>query len=54
MFEMCTCGHFGGESPNSVHNDMYQNGHGKCNDCDCEKFTWKFNFPQKSSHFVGG
>ena len=40
MFEMCKCGHFGGEAPNSVHDDHYQNGHGKCNDCDCEQFTW--------------
>jgi len=39
-FEMCRCGHFGGSSPNSVHDDRYQNGHGKCNDCDCEQFTW--------------
>lgn len=42
MFEMCTCGHFGGESPNSVHTDLFQNGHGKCNDCNCEQFTWKY------------
>lgn len=40
MFEMCNCGHFGGNSPNSVHDDHYQHGHGKCNDCDCEQFTW--------------
>ena len=42
MYEMCTCGHYGGASPNGVHKDHYQKGHGRCNDCECVKFTWKF------------
>ena len=39
---MCICGHFGGASPNSVHSDQLQDGHGKCNDCECGQFTWKY------------
>lgn len=42
LFEMCDCNHFGGASPNSVHEDQYQDGHGACRDCDCAKFTWKY------------
>ena len=37
---MCSCGHFGGSSPNNVHDDRFQQGHGKCNDCECVQFTW--------------
>ena len=40
LVNMCKCGHFGGNSAKSVHSDHYQNGHGKCNDCDCVKFRW--------------
>ena len=40
LFEMCDCGHFGGESPNNVHDDQFQHGHGACSDCDCKQFTW--------------
>ena len=39
-YEMCSCGHFGGSSPNNVHDDRFQQGHGKCNDCKCVQFTW--------------
>jgi hypothetical protein len=38
--EICSCGHLGGKSQNSDHSDHYQKGHGKCNKCDCVKFTW--------------
>ena len=41
LFEMCDCGHFGGDSPNNVHSDRFQHGHGGCSDCDCKQFTWK-------------
>ena len=40
MYEMCDCGHFGGESPNSMHIDRFQNGHGACRECKCSQFTW--------------
>jgi hypothetical protein len=40
LYEMCSCGHFGGMSPNNMHNDHFQQGHGSCNDCECIKFTW--------------
>jgi len=40
MYEMCDCGHFGGESPNSMHVDRFQNGHGACRECKCPQFTW--------------
>jgi len=40
LFEMCDCGHFGGESPNNVHATQFQNGHGACSDCECKQFTW--------------
>lgn len=41
-FEMCSCGHFGGESPDTHngHNARFQKGHGNCNNCDCVQFTW--------------
>jgi hypothetical protein len=41
-FEMCVCGHFGGESPDTHngHNARFQKGHGNCNNCDCSQFTW--------------
>ena len=42
MYELCDCGHFGGESPNNVHSDRFQHGHGGCSDCDCKQFTWKY------------
>ena len=41
--EMCSCGHFGGHSPNNnKHADRFQIGHGQCLDCNCEcvQFTW--------------
>ena len=40
-YQKCTCSHFGGDSPNSTHENHFQAGHGKCNDCNCIKFTWK-------------
>jgi hypothetical protein len=41
-FEMCVCGHFGGVSPNTHngHQTDCQIGHGECNNCPCEQFTW--------------
>ena len=39
---MCKCGHFGGSSPNNIHDNHFQQGHGGCNDCECEQFTWKY------------
>jgi hypothetical protein len=42
--EMCTCGHFGGNSPQGIqcHETMFQEGHGKCKvpNCSCVQFTW--------------
>jgi len=40
MYEMCNCGHFGGMSPNSMHKQRYQEGHGACRECECSQFTW--------------
>ena len=42
LFEMSKCGHFGGSSPNNIHDNHFQQGHGGCNDCECEQFTWKY------------
>lgn len=41
-FEMCKCGHFGGNSPESHngHEPNIQAGHGKCKLCKCDWFTW--------------
>jgi hypothetical protein len=42
LYEMCSCGHFGGSSP-STHNEHkpnFQEGHGACNNCSCIWFTW--------------
>lgn len=39
-YEMCMCGHFGGVSPKEQHLPRFQKGHGKCNHCNCEQFTW--------------
>ena len=41
---MCTCGHFGGNSPESHqgHSHSIQDGHGHCRLCECYKFTWKW------------
>ena len=40
--ELCRCGHFGGKSTwqTNAHRDTFQRGHGGCDDCDCQKFTW--------------
>ena len=40
IFEMCRCGHFGGESPNIMNEDRYQYGLGVCRECNCNQFTW--------------
>ena len=40
MYELCDCGHFGGMSPNGLHESTFQKGHGQCNDCECKQFTW--------------
>jgi len=42
-FEVCTCGHMGGKSPNSSHASHFQAGHGQCLSlgCECGQFTWK-------------
>ena len=42
-FEMCSCGHFGGNSQGKQqHQPNFQYGHGgcTCEDCDCKQFTW--------------
>ena len=39
-FEMCSCGHFGGHSPDEQHKPRFQKGHGQCKECSCEQFTW--------------
>ena len=42
-YEMCSCGHFGGHSPNSglnSHDPNFEEGHGKCKSCQCAQFTW--------------
>lgn len=36
---ICSCGHTG-DGRNSDHQDFFQSGHGKCNKCNCEQFTW--------------
>jgi len=40
MYEMCSCGHLGGENCNGGHANKIQEGHGKCNQCNCKQFTW--------------
>lgn len=42
VFEMCSCGHFGGMSRDShnAHEANIQAGHGKCKLCKCTWFTW--------------
>lgn len=41
-YEMCSCGHFGGNSPitHNGHEPNIQQGHGKCKLCKCHWFTW--------------
>ena len=40
-YEMCKCGHMGGNSPNkNTHVDRFQIGHGRCLACECSQFTW--------------
>lgn len=43
-YEMCSCGHFGGFSPDSHngHEAHFSKGHGRCTHygCDCNQFTW--------------
>ena len=43
-YEMCTCGHFGGNSPKSHqgHAPSIATGHGSCLLCGCNQFTWKY------------
>ena len=47
MYEMCDCGHLGGENCHDAndgvyggHANMIQEGHGKCNQCNCEQYHW--------------
>ena len=48
MYEMCDCGHLGGENCSDIsdwkairgHANMIQEGHGKCNQCNCEQYHW--------------
>ena len=40
LYELCSCGHTGGFSPNGVHKSRLQQGHGSCKNCDCIQFTW--------------
>jgi hypothetical protein len=42
MYEMCSCGHFGGSSNDDKqqHIAHFQKGHGRCMDCNCQQFTW--------------
>ena len=44
---MCDCGHYGGVSPNSVHDDRIEHGHGACSDCYCKQFTWIYFCDEK-------
>lgn len=38
---ICICGHLG-DGRNSEHKDSSMTpGHGRCRECDCEKFTWE-------------
>ena len=41
-YEMCECGHFGGNSLHVVnsHKANFEKGHGECIDCNCDQFTW--------------
>ena len=42
-YEMCSCGHFGGHSPKAElnsHEPNFEEGHGRCNSCQCDQFTW--------------
>jgi hypothetical protein len=37
---VCRCGHTG-DGPNSQHEKgPLAEGHGKCKECDCKKFSW--------------
>ena len=47
LLEMCDCGHYGGVSPNSVHDDRIEHGHGACSDCYCKQFTWIYFCDEK-------
>ena len=48
MYEMCSCGHLGGENCSDLsdasvfrgHANLIEEGHGKCNQCDCKHFHW--------------
>ena len=43
-YEMCSCNHFGGSTPekDNSHETYFQQGHGHCKfpNCRCEQFTW--------------
>jgi len=39
-YEMCSCGHLGGQNCEGRHDDYFQKGHGGCTLCECNKFTW--------------
>ena len=38
--EICSCGHYGGNSIHQEHKPNFQSGHGECRLCDCLQFTW--------------
>jgi hypothetical protein len=42
---LCDCGHTG-DGPNSQHEDLIQQGHGPCRQCDCQRFRWVKFLPE--------
>ena len=42
MYEMCSCGHLGGENCNGGHINLIEEGHGECSTtiCVCKHFHW--------------
>ena len=51
-FEMCSCGHLGGSSPNGKHTSRFEKGHVSCTACTCKQFTWVF-YCDKDGERVG-
>ena len=39
-YEMCSCGHLGGQNCEGEHDTNFQEGHGRCTLCECQQFTW--------------
>ena len=56
VYEMCSCGHFGGISPLEAqsHNTNFPQGHGDCiqDDCSCKQFTWTGHVDKNGEAFV--